>query len=250
MSLKVFAGGAIFAETFGSGTPTVMALHGWGRRASDFRPVLAGFDGLAVDLPGFGASPPPKEPMGATGYARLLEPVLDEMELPIVVIGHSFGGRLAVALASRVPDAVAGLVLTGVPLVRLQTPPRPSSGYRLIRWANRRGLVSDRRLESMRRARGSADYRAASGVMRQVLVTVVNESYEPEMEVIRCPVSLIWGAEDTEVPPAVAEAAAPILRRSAAQVELTILEGVGHFVPTERPEALASAVRAQVEGRP
>jgi pimeloyl-ACP methyl ester carboxylesterase len=85
--------------------------------------------------------------------------------------------------------------------------------------------------------------------MRQILVTAVNESYETEMEGIRCPVSLIWGSDDAEVPPPVAEKAASILRRSGARVELTILDGVGHFVPTERPDVLASAVIARLGDR-
>ncbi|NIS30326.1 MAG: hypothetical protein GWN07_08695, partial [Actinobacteria bacterium] len=69
-----------------------------------------------------------------------------------------------------------------------------------MRAAHRAGLVSDARMEAWRRRRGSADYRSASGVMRDVLVTVVNESYEEALGRIEGPVELVWGRGDVDVP--------------------------------------------------
>lgn len=247
MALRVFANGALFADATGSGPPRVIALHGWARRSTDFRPILADLDALALDLPGFGASPPPTEPIGAEGYAELVNEVLDVCETPPVLVGHSFGGRVAVCLAARYPERVGSLVLTGVPLIR-QTPSRsPSFRYRLIRGLNRVGVVSDDRLERLRRQTGSADYRAASGIMRDILVRVVNESYEPQLRALTAPVSLIWGAADREVPLSVARAAAELIESEGREVDVEILEGVGHFLPIEAPEALRGAInRAMV----
>ena len=59
MALRALADGALFAEAYGDGSPRVLALHGWGRRGNDFAASLAEFDALAVDLPGFGATPAP-----------------------------------------------------------------------------------------------------------------------------------------------------------------------------------------------
>ncbi|HEU5113637.1 MAG TPA: alpha/beta hydrolase, partial [Acidimicrobiia bacterium] len=109
MALRALSDGALFAEAYGDGPPRVLALHGWGRRGSDFAPSLADFDALSVDLPGFGATPPPETVLGAEGYARLVASVLDEFEAPPVVIGHSFGGRIAVCLAAAHPDRVGSL---------------------------------------------------------------------------------------------------------------------------------------------
>jgi len=247
VALRVFANGALFADATGSGPPRVIALHGWARRSTDFRPILADLDALALDLPGFGASPPPTEPIGAEGYAELVNEVLDVCETPPVLVGHSFGGRVAVCLAARYPERVGSLVLTGVPLIR-QTPSRsPSFRYRLIRGLNRVGVVSDDRLERLRRQTGSADYRAASGIMRDILVRVVNESYEPQLRALTAPVSLIWGAADREVPLSVARAAAELIESEGREVDVEILEGVGHFLPIEAPEALRGAInRAMV----
>jgi pimeloyl-ACP methyl ester carboxylesterase len=238
LALRSFLDGALFAEVYGEGSPNVLALHGWGRRGRDFAAVLDGLTGIAPDLPGFGASPVPDEVIGADAYADIVTGILDSFDRPPVLVGHSFGGRVAVCLAAKHPDRVGPLVLTGVPLIRLESHGRPAIGYRLVRWLNRGGVVSDGRLEREKRRRGSADYRAATGVMRDILVRVVNESYESQLGEITSPVRLIWGADDTDVPVAVAQTAQPLIRDAS----LDVLPGVGHFVPVQAPDALRGAI--------
>lgn len=238
MALKAY--GQLFAHRFGTGPPRVLALHGWGRRGTDFEQVLAGLDALAPDLPGFGASPPPPEVMGAAGYAEVVAAVLGDFERPPVVLAHSFGGRVAVALAAIRP--VTGLVLTGVPLLRPPGARRPAAGFRMARWLRSMGLMSEARMESLRRRRGSEDYRAATGIMRQVLVKVVNESYEEELGRIGVPVTLVWGQDDREVPLVVAERGAEILRRAGASVRLQVVPGLGHYLPLEAPARLRAEI--------
>lgn len=241
MALKAVANG-IFAETYGSWPPRVVALHGWGRRGKDFDGVLSGLDAVAVDLPGFGASPPPSAPTGARGYAASLRPFLAELPGRPLLVGHSFGGRVAVCLAAE--GLCEGLVLTGVPLLRRDPVRTPPIAYRVMKWANRIGVVSDRRLEAQRRRRGSADYRATTGVMRDVLVTTVNETYEAEMARVEVPVSMVWGEDDTEVPPAIAQRAIPLFTKTKA--DLQIVAGAGHLVPTSAPDALRAAIELQL----
>jgi pimeloyl-ACP methyl ester carboxylesterase len=98
--------------------------------------------------------------------------------------------------------------------------------------------VGEARLERARERYGSADYKAATGVMRGVFVTTVGEEYGEAMRAVSCPTVLVWGADDADVPVEVA-------RRAAAELggaELRILPGVGHLTPTEAPEALRDAV--------
>ncbi len=241
MALRAFAGGRLFGHVHGSGPPTILALHGWGRTGADFDAVLAGADAVALDLPGFGTSPAPTAPTGAHGYADLILDVLNEFERPPLVVGHSFGGRVAVALEAEVPGSFSAMVLTGVPLLRRQGGAGPSLGYRLIRALHRSGLISDRHMEREKRKRGSADYRAVVGVMRDVLVTVVNESYEFELTELDLPVSLVWGAEDHDVPLWIPERAKQLLGDRAS---LHVVAGAGHLIPTTHPEALRSTIEA------
>jgi pimeloyl-ACP methyl ester carboxylesterase len=98
--------------------------------------------------------------------------------------------------------------------------------------------MSDERLEREKRKRGSEDYRAATGVMRDILVKVVNESYEGQLRRISRPVQLLWGEDDDEVPLSVAEAAQALLSESS----LEVIPGVGHFVPLQAPQPVREAI--------
>jgi pimeloyl-ACP methyl ester carboxylesterase len=242
LALRSFADGALFAEVLGDGSPRILALHGWGRRGADFKPSLEGLPALALDLPGFGVSPAPGTPMGGVGYADIVAQILTEFDGPPVLIGHSFGGRVALCLASRHPDLVGPLVLTGVPVIRLAPTTRVAFRYRATRLLNRLGVVSDARLEALRRRSGSADYRAATGVMRDILVRVINESYEQELTSVTAPITFLWGADDTEVPPAVAERAVEIRRRAGLPANLEVIDGVGHHLPLQAPDQLRRVV--------
>lgn len=246
--LSSFAEGRLFGSVTGSEAPRVLALHGWARSHRDFDRVVAG-DGdghgdrplpaLALDLPGFGASPPPPAAWGAEAYAELVGDVLGDMGAPVVVLGHSFGGRVALHLAVQRPDAVRGLVLTGAPMLHpLQRNARPALTYRVIRRLHTLRLISGDAMEAARQRFGSADYRAAQGVMREVLVRAVNETDEAQLDAVRCPVHLVWGGDDTAAPVEVAERAVSRLARG----DLSVHPGVGHLTPLLIPSALRGAV--------
>ncbi len=141
-----------------------------------------------------------------------------------------------------------GLILTGVPLVQRQGTRRASPVFRAARWAAQVGLIPASTMERLRRRHGSADYRSAEGVMRQILVTAVNESYEAQLAQLALPVELLWGAEDTEVPVAVAERAAALLTAAGSEVKLVVEPGVGHLLPVSAPARLHRAV-AEMIGR-
>ena len=239
MALSSFADGSLFGTRFGTAPPRVVALHGWGRSHQDFAASLEGLNAVSVDLPGFGVSPAPSEVGGASMYAKLVAPILDICDTPVILVGHSFGGRLAVHLAEQRPAAIGGLVLTGVPLLhRAYRRGQPALRYRLGRLLHRWGVVNDGFLEGLQDKYGSADYRAASGVMRDILVTVVNESYEQQLRSISAPVDLVWGDGDDAAPPEIAARAEALL----ADARLTLLGGIDHFVPTTAPFALREAI--------
>ena len=185
--LRTYLDGAVFGTTAGTGPPRALLLHGWRRTREDFAQSAAlladqGIASLAIDLPGFGASPPPPIAIGARGYATMLAPLLGQLAAdagPLLVVGHSFGGRVGTCLAANEPGVVAGGVLSGVPLLRgLMPRARTSRRYLAIRTLARLGLLPDAALERARLRYGSSDYRAATGVLRDVLVACVAETYE------------------------------------------------------------------------
>lgn len=241
---KAFAAGRLFATTHGTAPWRVVALPGWMHTVSDFDSILEPLPcgSVAVDLPGFGGvNAEPPEGWGSGEYATWLEPLLDELDEPVVLVGHSFGGRVGVHLAGRRPDKVQALVLAGVPLLRRTDRPaaKPATAFRAARWLHRKGVLPDERMEAMRQKYGSDDYRNARGVMRDILVKVTNETYEDQLRAVACPVELVWGETDDAAPVSVARHAQQLLGDTAT---LTVVPGVGHQVPLQAPDILRQAI--------
>jgi pimeloyl-ACP methyl ester carboxylesterase len=242
--LTTFAGGRLFGSRTGHSPPHLLALHGWARTHRDFDALLTGggkvIDAVALDLPGFGASPEPPEVWDSARYAEEVAPVLETLETPAVVLGHSFGGLVAVQLAAAKPELVKALVLVGVPrLTKTTSARRPPAAYRLTRTLRTLHLVSEERLDAARMKYGSEDYRRAQGVMRQVLVCSLGESLEDVITRLQCPVHLVWGDDDTAAPLAGAERARDVM---GADADLTVCPGAGHLVPLTAPAALRAVV--------
>ncbi len=102
----------------GDGLPVVL-LHGWALGQHTYRAVIErvaaqGCRVIAPSMPGFGGTGelPPAD-FSLAGYARWVDALLDGIELdePAVVVGHSFGGGVAIRLAHDHPDRVRSLVL-------------------------------------------------------------------------------------------------------------------------------------------
>ena len=247
--LRAYGDGSLFGEPYGEGPVRVVWLHGWARRGEDFAAAAKelsqrGVASVALDLPGFGTSPAPSVAGGARHYAELVLPALREMgEGPFVLVGHSFGGTVACVLAANHPELVRSLVLTGAPLLRRPSSKSSPLAYRVMRWLHARGILSDARIEAARQKYGSSDYRRATGVLRDVLVISVNESYEEELSKLDVPVTLLWGEEDREVPLDVARRASALLTTTHT---IQSLRGIGHLVPSDAPGELANVVGALV----
>ena len=243
--LRTYGDSNLFGETYGEGSVRVVWLHGWARRADDFTRAAAtlaerGVASVALDLPGFGSSPLPATAGGARHYAELVVPALTAIsDAPLVLVGHSFGGTVAAVVASTHPQTVHSLVLTGAPLIRPAASKKAPLAYRTQRWLHAKGILGDERIEAARQKFGSLDYRNAHGLMRDVLVASVNESYEVELASLTVPVDLVWGEVDRDIPVDVAERAQLLLRSDHT---LRVVAGVGHMVPLEAPDELVDAV--------
>ena len=238
--LQVFGEG-VFGDSWGTSRPTVLYLHGWRRDHHDAASlaealVAYGIRTVALDLPGFGASPAPAAAGGARQYAQLLEKVRNEVA-PDLIVGHSFGGRIAACWATEVEVPI---ILTGAPLLHRLGRTSSPLAYRLIRRAARARLMSPTRLEAARRKYGSADYNAATGMMRDILVATTAESYEQEIARWRAPVTLWWGGNDTDVPLEVATRTAGLAPR---EVRIVTCAEAGHLAPVTHGGDLAALVR-------
>src|SRR5438093_3107830 len=247
----------------GQGPPLIL-VHGLGGAAANWTelvPLLLRRHRLLVpDLPGHGGSTALPAVSGLEPFADRIALVAErEGMLPAPVVGHSLGGMVVLRLALRRPADVQALVLAGAAglsignvwgrqLLSVFTTVRPG---RLA--ARYRGLVSRSRLlrrlvfgfVSVADPTGLTDNAVEGFLAAQLLHTDVDSAWQAlrvddprqELEGVRCPVLVLWGAEDVQLP---LEDAFEYTRRLRAR--LRVIPGCGHLLIGERPEVCADAI--------
>jgi len=180
---------------------TIVLLHGWGQNIEMMdmlgRPFQKEYRIIVLDLPGFGASSEPDKPSSVTDYAKTLYLFLKKLKVEKpVLVGHSFGGRIAICYAAKY--ATSKVVLLSSPFRPSQ---KSSSNYRVKIYNFVKKYKCLNKLRAYLKERwGSPDYKAASEVNRGTLVKVVNEDLTKYAKSIKCPVLLIYGSLDKDVP--------------------------------------------------
>lgn len=178
----------------------ILLLHGWGQNIEMMKPIGDGFCDryriTIIDFPGFGNSEEPKEPWTIDQYSLMLENFVKQVGIKKpIVMGHSFGGRVAIRYSAR--NNIEKLVLFGSPCIRVQEE-LPLKVRLLKKMKTLPGM--NKIGEYMKQFIGSRDYKAASPIMRETLVNVVNEDLSKYAREIEEPTLLIWGEQDTEAP--------------------------------------------------
>ena len=225
---------------------TVVMLHGWASNCELFgasaAPVSAKYRVLALDMPGHGQTPEPLDAWCVDQYADFVTHFLQHFGVKkAILLGHSFGGRVIIKLCSRadLPFAVTKVILVDSAGIRPEKSGEQKLKERVARFGKKLVAGSPALLNRMQSLVGSADYRAASPLMRQVLVNTVNEDLEPLLPGIAAPTLLIWGTLDTATPISDAEK----MERLIPDAGLARIEGAGHFSFLENP-ALFNAILA------
>lgn len=183
---------------YGEGSDVVL-LHGWGQNIEMMKPLgdkLSNNHRITIiDLPGFGDTPEPKEELTIYDYNEILEELVKKLKLKNPsLIGHSFGGRIAMIYSSK--NKVEKLVLFGSPCIARQ--PKLSLKVRILKFMKKVPIINN--LEGFAKKHiGSRDYKNASDMMRKILVNTVNADLSQCCKKIKCPTLLIWGENDSEV---------------------------------------------------
>ncbi len=207
----------------------IVLLHGWGQNIEMMKmlgdPFKEKYRIIILDFPGFGLSEEPKEVIGVDGYTCILEKLLNKLNIKNpILIGHSFGGRVAVKFSSR--NDVSKVILLS-PALRGHD--KKGLRVKLLKIMKKVPLLKE--LESWAKNHiGSRDYKAASPMMKQVLVKTVNEDLSFDAKKINVPVILIYGDLDSEVP----EEDTKEYERLIPDCGLIMYEGCTHFAYLER----------------
>lgn len=235
-------------DVSGDGNPLIL-MHGWGCDHSTVASIAAvasrSHKVYNLDLPGFGRSEEPPAVWGVDDYTRFVEKFAAKMgiERPVLA-GHSFGGRISILFASR--NDVDRVVLIDAAGVK----PRRSLRYYLKVYSFKLSKVvarmvygrekAEARIERMRSRKGSADYAAASPVMRRILSKAVNEDLRSVMPRIKAPTLLVWGENDTATPMRDAR----IMERLIPDAGLVSFKGCGHYSFLDNPVQFAAVINS------
>lgn len=237
-----------YVDTGPKEAPSVVLMHGWGCNSSTVRFIAdildSGMRVVNVDLPGHGKSEEPTEVWGIEQFTNLIEELIKKLELnKPALIGHSFGGRIAILLSSR--NDVGKVLLVDSAGIK---PRRKFSYYRKVYTFKvmkkvAHLLFNEEKakaiIERWRNKKGSADYRNASPMMRAVMSRCVNEDLKHVMSLIKSPVLLVWGNEDTATPLSDAKT----MEKLIPDAGLVSFPGCGHYSFLDNPTGFKAVTK-------
>lgn len=197
-------------------------LHGWGKSSKDLKPLGELLEGevLALDLPGFGEEAIVDPEWGPFEYGRWVVSQLDKRGIDrAILLGHSFGGKVACCVAAQDPSRVSKLILMGASALRAKRSWLQSMRFFWIRSLSKllkRCAPNVFRTWFVPRF-GSKDYQQA-GPLRKTLVKAVNLDLTDALRMIDTPAHLIWGENDLETPVEIGHRMCKLMRRATLQV--------------------------------
>ncbi|MBC8122212.1 MAG: alpha/beta fold hydrolase [Gemmatimonadaceae bacterium] len=234
----------VYTNTCGNGLPVVM-LHSLGGLSNHWQFVLpalarAGYQATTIDLPGHGDSGLPKTELTPHWMGEALARSLAR---PSVLVGSSLGGWVALQAYLARPNQVRGICLIassgleGMPLrpARLSLRPGKSDLETMLLEAvfyNPRALTPSVRRDFWRGA-------FAPALLRLIPQGILSAA---QLEQVRCPVLIVWGAEDKILP---LEWAATFANH-LPQAKTVVIERCGHLPQLECPDALIQELLAFV----
>ncbi len=236
----------------------VLFLHGWGSNIKLWQGLMdavsSKYTALALDMPGFGESQEPPASWFVDDYVDFILKFVDEFKpKSLVLVGHSFGGRVIIKMLNRkLPFEVKKIILidaAGIKPKKTLKQKLRQTTYKMGKWVLNLPPIKKAfpdALENLRKSRGSADYNSATPVMRDTLVKVVNEDLTGLLPNIKASSLLIWGTLDTATP----LSDALLMEKLIPDAGLVKVEGGSHYAFLEAPEFVARVVKSflKIEG--
>ncbi len=247
--------------------PTLLFLHGNPTWSFDYSTVIsslrAEFRCIAVDYPGFGLSTAaPGYRHLPTEHAEIIDGFVEMLGLSnVTLVGHDWGGPIGLAVVQRRPEIFDRLVFTNTwawpvsdPLVQVMSHVMGSPiGRLLIRQLNlfvnvmipighRLTTPTSAQMDHYKKALDSPARREASGVFPREITS--SRAFLADIEtglanIEALPTLIIWGDGDF----ALGEKELRRWQQTFTDHDTVVIEGAGHFVPSDAPEQFAAAIR-------
>lgn len=228
---------------FGEGESCVLFLHGWGGSINSFfnfaEKNSKTHKVCLVDFYGFGKSKYPDKVLDTYEYAVELYLFLKKKGISkLSIVAHSFGGRVAILLASMFDLEVEKLILVGSAGLK------PKRGlkykYNVLRYKIQKFLVKKniKRKESLSKY-GSDEYKKLDDLQKSGYVKIVNQDLKYLLKYIRSKVLLVWGEKDKTTPLYLAKR----MNKQISSSKIYLYKNSGHFCYLENYLNFASLLQ-------
>ena len=233
----------LYYEVSGSGKPLLL-LHGWGANCKSFNVILKdleqNFTVYRLDFYGFGRSESPPLDSNVFTYADAVYEFIESIICTkVVVLGHSFGGRIALIIGNR--ELIEKVIL----LDSAGLPPRFNiiKHFKVKRFKKLKNRVQAGKAQAKKLEKyGSSDYRELNENMKSVFVRVVNEDLTRFAQSLNKPTLILWGRKDKQTPLYMAKR----LRKMIKNNQFRVVNG-GHFSYLDEPTVVLKEIYNFIE---
>ena len=232
-------------RTAGEG-PAILILHGWGSRSDRWIRVMEllsdnKYSVIIPDLPGFGKSETPKSPWSMEDYYGFVKEFADRLGLKeFYLLGHSFGGGLALFYATKHPEKVKKLFLISAAIKR-----KKSLRKSIFKMLSRIGKVfsflpfySLFKKAFYKYVVKKSDYPYQAGVMKGTYLKVIGQDLSPFLTEIRVPTIVLWGEKDDYI----SVKDAHFIAEHITDAKLVLVPEGDHDLERKMPEILTQKI--------
>ena len=278
-------------KTIGAGKIPIVLLHGWGVDSGKYVELIkklytihnTQFKIIIPDLPGFGKSGEPKENWKLDDFVEFVNKFVEktsrksgfelvkdilkeklekykqygntyyhtETASKIILIGHSFGGRVAIKYAAKYPEKIDKLILTGAAGIKHKLTAKQKALFILAKIGKM--IFSLPVIDNFQKPahnifskiarKKKKDYYNASPRMKEIMKNVLLEDLTGYLNKIKTPTLLVWGKEDKTTPLADGE----IMKSRVENCELRIVNNANHSLPYQKAEEFGEIVGEFIE---
>ncbi len=233
-------------KVVGDGQPFLI-LHGWGGSSDSWivvQKLLSNrrYKVIVPDFPGFGKSQDPPRDWKVDDYCNLVLSFIEKLGISnFFLLGHSFGGRVAIKFGAKYPKKLKGLILSDISGIKSE----PTINQRLTARIAKIGklfikssFLEEKAKKILYTFLGPADYLKANNVMRETFLNVVKEDLTPLLSQIKILTLIVWGASDRITP----IDCAYLIKKEIPNSVLKIIPNAGHSPHLKAPKRLSEIV--------
>jgi len=232
-------------KTAGEGK-SLLVLHGWGGSSDtwiEVQEILSkqGYKTICPDLPGFGKSQIPAYAWDLDDYCDFIESFILSLNLEkFYLLGHSFGGALAVKCGLKFPQKIEKLFLIDAACFRRAKLKKRIFFIiaKILKIFSFLPFYSQAKKAFYKFMVGRSDYPYAEGIMKDIYLKIIKEDLGDDLGKIKMLTVIIWGEKDRTTP----LKQAYLVKEKIYQAKLEIIPDVGHSPHRDTPEILAEKI--------